>query len=50
MVAPLDLTGMLEPTGTHPGGEHHAAADPGESGELPKPTQMTSAPSAPLEA
>ena len=47
---PSGLTGMLEPTGTHPGGEHHAAADVAAPGEPAEPTtQTTSAPGAPLE-
>ena len=43
---PSSLSGMLAPSGTHPGGEHHAsrgdAADP--------PTIVLPAPGAPLEA
>jgi trk system potassium uptake protein TrkA len=49
---PSGLSGMLDPTGTHPGGEHHGSrtdgAGPDES--TGPSTPMTPAPSAPMEA
>jgi trk system potassium uptake protein TrkA len=54
---PSGLSGMLAPTGTHPGGEHHGtpvdadtSTEPAEPTEASEQTRSTPAPSAPLEA
>jgi trk system potassium uptake protein TrkA len=46
------LSGMLDPSGTHPGGEHHASRTDGTGleGSTGSSTPMTPAPSAPMEA
>jgi trk system potassium uptake protein TrkA len=46
------LSGMLDPSGTHPGGEHHASRTDGTGleGSTGPSTPMTPAPSAPMEA
>jgi trk system potassium uptake protein len=49
---PSGLSGMLDPTGTHPGGEHHGSRTDGAGpdGATGSSTPMTPAPSAPMEA
>jgi trk/ktr system potassium uptake protein len=49
---PSGLSGMLDPTGTHPGGEHHGnrTDGAGPDGSTGTSTPMTPAPSAPMEA
>jgi trk system potassium uptake protein TrkA len=48
---PSGLAGMLAPTGTHPGGEHHATVADGAEPEDPDHgAPFTAAPDAPTEA